>query len=184
MDSSHFDSLTRHFASANSRRGLFRVLVAGLSGVAFPIFSPRLARAINPCTGVTCEEGEICCDGQCVTSPGTDQDCGCSHEVCGECRTCDPQANFCVPHAGPCMENHGFLCREAGVCSDGSCLLPRKPNYAPCGNGGTCYGDECTYPPVYTPGQSPVPAPPSSPPADAPKPKKKRRKKGRKKRGK
>jgi hypothetical protein len=93
MDSSRFDTLTKVLARSSSRRQMLQGLAAtALGGVlaslgikqvgASPLSDPK-----EPCENVTCQPGQICKGGKCVTDPCADVTCQ-PGQICknGKCK--------------------------------------------------------------------------------------------------
>jgi len=149
LDGQRFDALAKYFASARSRRGLLKTVLAttvgllGGAGAEVTEAAPRCA-ANGTCDGVldggvclrnrcVCPKGERDCNGACVNTRGSNRfNCGSCGRKCGDeavCRegrcTCDgPGLTLC---SGECVDTRqsGSHCggcgRDCPICmSDGS----------------------------------------------------------------
>jgi hypothetical protein len=83
----------------------------GDTAVIIPEGDITLMRIVaDPCEGVTCDEGEVCVDGECVV------DDPCADVVCDEGQSC---VNGECVEDDPCAE---VTCSEGETCVDGECL--------------------------------------------------------------
>ncbi len=89
----------------------------------------------DPCADKTCENGQICANGECV-DPEPKK---CGDEVCNADETCID--NLCVESA--CVEDgHLKVCAEGLICSGGKCIEPSCKGIT-CPDGRTCIAGDC-----------------------------------------
>ena len=135
MDGPRFDTLTRSFSEARSRRGLVRLLGGFVLGGPLAVLRPpetwakrkRKRKRKNKIKKQPCYSFQRTCpDGSCVSSVAG---C-CSHDECGHCGGCV---------GGRCVE-------LPGLCNTGNCEFcdPYTWTCQPsCTGGLTCCGGQC-----------------------------------------
>ena len=74
---------------------------------------PSDGKCIQPCAGLTCQQGEFCKDGTCIKDPCAANPCA-ADQVCD---SSDPKNPTCKKN--PCGAQS---CRHARVCSEGKCI--------------------------------------------------------------
>ncbi|XP_057313086.1 SCO-spondin-like isoform X2 [Hydractinia symbiolongicarpus] len=129
---------------------------------------------VDPCTGVTCQNGGTCNGGTCMCVAGyTGQFCetgidSCTGVTCQNGGTCNGgtcmcvagyTGQFCETRIDPCI---GVTCQNGGTCNGGTCMCVAgytgqfcETRIDPCTgvtcqNGGTCNGGTCMCVAGYT----------------------------------
>jgi hypothetical protein len=87
--------------------------------------------AVDPCEGVMCDEGEMCVDGACVAADP------CEGVMCDEGQECVD--GECVA-VDPC---EGVMCDEGEMCVDGACVAADPCEGVMCDEGQECVDGEC-----------------------------------------
>ena len=153
MDAAHFDTLTRSFTAAGSRRQALSALLSGaLGGALGAAWSEAAAakrkRKKKPCppckkrkkgrckkkkpNGTACAGGE-CCGGRCVDTTRNASHCGNCGNACGAGQLCAQRQ--CVTGQGSCATG-ADMCAGSGsaTCGDGSCpCFTTMDNQTRCG---------------------------------------------------
>ena len=106
-------------------------------------------KSTDPCDDITCEEGEVCEDGECIDPNACEPACS-SGKICvkGDCVRKSTKAKR--PYKDPCR---GKKCPSGEVCRRGVCKpkTVRKSSSAcdpPCTDGATCKKGKCRLGPL------------------------------------
>lgn len=127
MDGERFDRFTRALATSTTRRGIIKILVAGLTATIGR--APVAAACIN--YGRTCSSAPDCCSGNCVGGK-----CACAVNKT-RCGTRCVDLRYDEGNCGAC----GVVCADGLSCRSGICTCS---NYgATCTTGDTCCSKNC-----------------------------------------
>jgi hypothetical protein len=143
MDANDFDALTRTLVAGKSRRSLVRAVAGSLlGGVLAARHRTPAAAAPNP--NGPCPFLDYCGpSAPTLCGIGANDDCGCSHADCGECRSCVGRPFVCKLRAnGSGCSSDGNPCTQ-DICQNGRCLHPPVTNGTACGGGKVCSNGVC-----------------------------------------